>query len=156
MTLTNINEFLRPYLKKNIPDIKPGDTVRVLQKVEVSAASTKKKGDKAAKPKSQVFEGTVIAKKHGKGINATITVRRVTGGLGMEKTFPIHSPNVEKIEITKRAKVRRAKLYYLRDAIGKRARLKYKELTPEQLQALQAKEPVKSEKPQEPTKKEEK
>ena len=74
-----------------------------------------------------MFEGLVIAKKHGKGITATITVRKIISGIGVEKIFPLHSPITEKIEIVKRGKTRRAKLYYLRKAKGKRARLKKKE-----------------------------
>ena len=71
----------------------------------------------------QVFEGTVIARKHG-GINETFTVRRVSYGVGVERVFPIHSPKVEKVEIVRRGKVRRSKLYYLRDRVGKAAKVK--------------------------------
>lgn len=112
--------LLETFNKANIqklPDIKPGDTVRVHQKI--------KEGDKQ---RIQVFEGIVLAKKHGKGVNATITVRKVTKGVGVERIYPIHSTMIDKIEITKRSKVRRAKLYYLRDAKGRKARLKAKEL----------------------------
>jgi len=100
-------------LKKELPDIRPGDTVRVSQKI--------KEGDKE---RVQDFEGLVIARKHGKEIGATITVRREISGTGVERIFPLHSPTIEKIEISKRGKVRRAKLYYLRKTKGKRARLK--------------------------------
>jgi len=100
-------------LKKELPDIRPGDTVRVSQKI--------KEGDKE---RVQDFEGLVIARKHGKEIGATITVRREISGTGVERIFPLHSPTIEKIEISKRGKVRRAKLYYLRKIKGKRARLK--------------------------------
>ncbi|MCH8048796.1 50S ribosomal protein L19 [Patescibacteria group bacterium] len=110
---TNIEQIIQPFLRKNIPDIQPGDTVRVHQKV--------KEGEKE---RIQVFEGIVLARKHGKGINATITVRRVNKGYGVERVFPIHSPALDKIEIVKRAKVRRAKLYYLRKAKGKKGRLR--------------------------------
>ncbi len=100
--------------EKEIPEMKPGDLVRVHQKIE--------EGDKQ---RIQVFEGLVIAKKHGKGINATITVRRTSsGGIGVERIFPIHAPFIEKIEIVKRHKVRRAKLYYIREKSAKQARLK--------------------------------
>ena len=105
-------------LKKGLPDIAPGDTVKVYQKI-------KEKG----KERLQAFEGVVLARKHGKGISATITVRHVVAGIGVEKIFPIHTPTVEKIEILKRAKVRRAKLYYLREAKGRKARLKKKDLS---------------------------
>lgn len=101
---------------KSLPDIRPGQTVTVYQKI--------KEGEKE---RIQPYKGLVIAKKHGKGINATITVRRVSGGIGVERIFPLHSPMIEKIEITGKTKVRRAKLYYLRGLTGKKARLKKKE-----------------------------
>ena len=107
-------------VKKEIPDIKPGDTVKVYQKI------TDVKDDKI-KERIQVFEGVVLAKKHGKGISATITVRKVIDGVGVERIFPLHSPFIEKIEIVRSSKVRRAKLYYLREAKGKKAKLKMKE-----------------------------
>jgi len=113
---TKIETFTKPQLKSDLPDIRPGDTVRIHQTI--------KEGDKE---RSQAFEGLIIAKKHGKGLTATITVREVISGIGVEKIFPLHSPIIEKIEIVKRGKVRRAKLYYLREAKGKRARLKKKE-----------------------------
>lgn len=118
--------FIKSYLKKKIPDVRPGDTVRVHQKIAGSVmtlAGKKEKGE----GKTQVFEGLVIARKHGKGISSTITVRKVIAGVGVERIFPLHSPNIVKIEIKKRGKVRRAKLYYLRKARGKKARLKRKE-----------------------------
>jgi large subunit ribosomal protein L19 len=107
-------------IKKDLPDIRPGDTVKVYQKY--------KEGDKE---KIQVFEGLVIARKHGKGINSTITIRKTISGIGVERIFPVHSPNIEKIEVIKQEKVRRAKLYYLRKAKGKGARLKKRETTTE-------------------------
>lgn len=113
---TKIETFLKPFLKKALPDIRPGDTVCVYQKI--------KEGDKE---KVQAFKGIVIARKHGKEIGATITVRREISGIGTEKIFPLHSPVIEKIEILKRGKVRRAKLYYLRRAKGKKAKLKSSE-----------------------------
>jgi len=101
---------------KELPPIRPGDTVKVHQKI--------KEGDKE---RIQVFEGVVIAHKHGKGISATITVRKVLQGVGVERIFPIHSPSIAKIEVLRSGKVRRAKLYYLRHAKGKKAKLKLKE-----------------------------
>ncbi len=114
---TKVETFNKIQLKKGLPDIRSGDTVRVYQKVK-----------EKDKERVQAFEGVVLARKHGKGISATITIRKVISGIGVEKIFPIHSPTIEKIEVLKRGKVRRAKLYYLRKAKGKKARLKRKEL----------------------------
>ena len=94
------------------PKFEIGDTVRVHVKI--------KEGDKS---RIQVFEGTVIAKKHG-GISETFTVRRVAHGCGIERVFPLHSPVVDKVEVVRHGKVRRAKLYYLRDRVGKAAKVK--------------------------------
>src|SRR5271157_691162 len=102
--------------EKKLPDLRPGDTIKVHQKI--------KEGDKE---RIQIFEGIIIAKKHGKGISATITVRKVVDGVGVERVFPIHSPSLDKIEVVRHGKVRRAKLYYLRTAKGKKARLKKKD-----------------------------
>ena len=115
---TKIETFIKSQLKTDLPDIRPGDTVRVHQKIK-----------EKDKERIQVFEGLVIARKHGREIGATITVRKVVSGVGVEKILPLHSPAIEKIEIIKRGKARRAKLYYLRTAKGKRARLKNKEFT---------------------------
>ena len=95
-----------------MPVINIGDTVKVHVKIV--------EGDKS---RIQVFEGTVIAKKHG-GISETFTVRRVAHGCGIERVFPVHSPSVDKVEVVRRGKVRRAKLYYLRDRVGKAAKVK--------------------------------
>jgi len=114
---TKIEQFNKNYLKKDLPDIHSGDIVRIYQKL------------KGEKEKAQVFEGLVIARKHGRGISATITVRKVISGIGIEGIFPIHSPTIEKIEILKKGKAKRAKLYYLRKAKGKRAKLKQREIT---------------------------
>lgn len=99
-------------MKNSIPDLKVGDTIRVHQRI--------KEGNRE---RIQVFEGIVI-KKQGGGLNATFTVRRVAYGCGVEKTFLIHSPMVEKIEVVRVGKARRAKLYYLRDRLGKAAKTK--------------------------------
>ena len=104
--------FNNKYLKAEPPVVEVGDTVRVHIKV--------KEGNRE---RIQVFEGTVIAKKHG-GIEETITVRRISYGVGVEKVFPIHAPTIEKIETVRKGKVRRAKLYYLRDRVGKSAKVK--------------------------------
>lgn len=99
-------------LKETVPTLNVGDTVRVHNKIS-----------EGNRERIQLFEGTIIAK-HGGGISATFTVRRVSYGVGVEKTFPVHSPNVEKVEIIRHGKVRRAKLYYLRDRMGKSAKVK--------------------------------
>ena len=99
-------------MKKEVPAFNVGDTIKVHVKIQ--------EGDKS---RIQIFEGTVIAKKHGGG-NETFTVRRVAHGCGIERVFPLHSPVVEKVEVIRRGKVRRAKLYYLRDRVGKAAKVK--------------------------------
>ena len=101
-------------MKAEAPVVEVGDLVKVDVKI--------KEGDKF---RIQVFEGTVIAKKHG-GINETFTVRRVAHGCGVERVFPLHCPSVEKVEVIRHGKVRRAKLYYLRDRVGKAAKVKSK------------------------------
>ena len=113
---TKVEIFNKEQLKKGLPGVRPGDTVKIYQKIK-----------EKEKERLQFFEGVVLARKHGKGISSTITVRRVVSGVGVEKIFPIHSPIIEKIEILKRGKVRKAKLYYLRTAKGRKARLKRKE-----------------------------
>lgn len=103
-------------LKKNVPQLKAGDRVRVHQKIQ-----------EGGKTRVQVFEGLVIKTQHGNGINGSFTVRRISLGVGIEKTFPLHSPSITKIEKLKSAKVRRAKLYYVRGLVGKAARRLTKE-----------------------------
>jgi len=110
---TKIEKIIEPNLKKDLPNIQPGDTVKVYQKIKEQNKKSK-----------QVFEGVILAVKHGQGISGTITVRKMVGDVGVERIFPIHSPNIEKIEIVQRGKRRKAKLYYLRDRVGKRAKLK--------------------------------
>jgi large subunit ribosomal protein L19 len=107
-----IQAFVNEQMKTELPKFEIGDTVRVHNKI--------KEGEKE---RIQMFEGTVIAK-HGGGISETFTVRRISYGVGVEKTFPIHSPNVEKVDIIRVGKVRRAKLYYLRDRVGKASKVK--------------------------------
>ena len=104
--------FTQKHLKENAPEVQVGDTVRVHLKV--------KEGNRE---RIQVFEGTVIAKKHG-GIGETFTVRRISYGIGVEKVFPLHAPSIEKVEVVRHGKVRRAKLYYLRGRVGKAAKIK--------------------------------
>ena len=100
------------YMKEELPQMNVGDTVRVHVKIK-----------EGARERIQVFEGTIIARKHG-GMEETITVRRLSYGVGCEKVFPVHSPSIVKVETVRRGKVRRAKLYYLRDRLGKAAKVK--------------------------------
>ncbi len=108
-----IKEIEKKYLRNDLPKFNPGDTIRVHFRL--------KEGEE--KERVQVFEGVVI-RRRGSGVNATFTVRKISFGVGVERTFPYHSPRIEKIEIVRRGKVRRARLYYLRDRYGKAARIK--------------------------------
>ena len=101
-------------MKETLPQMNVGDTVRVHVKIK-----------EGARERIQVFEGTIIAKKHG-GVEQTITVRRLSYGVGVEKVFPVHSPNIVDVQTVRRGKVRRAKLYYLRDRVGTAAKVKEK------------------------------
>jgi len=110
-----LNSVVQEYLKSDIPAFNVGDTVKVHVKI--------KEGNRE---RIQIFEGFVLKKQNG-GIGETFTVRRIASGVGVEKTFPLHSPLVEKIEVTKKGDVRRAKLNYMRERTGKSARIKTKE-----------------------------
>ena len=116
--LKEMNEIIKAVekqqLKTDLPAMSIGDTLKVYVKVI-----------EGARERLQVFEGYLIARKGG-GLTETITVRRVTYGIGVERTFPVHSPRIDKIEVVRTGKVRRAKLYYLRDRVGKSARIKEK------------------------------
>jgi len=103
-------------LKKNVPELRSGDRVRVHQKIQ-----------EGAKSRIQIFEGLIIKTQHGRGINGTFTVRRISLNVGVEKCFPLHLPSIVKIEKLKSAKVRRAKLFYVRGLVGKRAQKLKKE-----------------------------
>ena len=107
-----IREIEQAQLKESVPEFAVGDTVKVYGRI--------KEGNRE---RVQIFEGTVI-KKQGGSNRATFTVRKLSNGVGVEKTWPMHSPNVEKVEVIRRGKVRRAKLFYLRERIGKRAKVK--------------------------------
>ena len=109
-----IKELNKETLQNEVPSVQIGDTVRVHVKVK-----------EGSRERIQVFEGTVIAKKHG-GIEETITVRRISYGIGVEKVFPVHSPSIATIEVVRNGDVRRAKLYYLRGRVGKGAKVKEK------------------------------
>ena len=107
-----VKTLTEQYMKSELPEMNVGDTVRVTVRV--------KEGNRV---RNQAFDGTIIAKKHG-GINETITVRRISYGVGCEKVFPVHSPTIVSVKTLRRGKVRRAKLYYLRDRVGKKAKVK--------------------------------
>ena len=109
-----IKTLTAQYMKPELPAMRVGDTVRVTVRV-----------NEGNRERTQAFEGTIIAKKHG-GINETFTVRRISYGVGVEKVFPVHSPSIDKIETVRHGYVRRAKLYYLRDRVGKAAKLREK------------------------------
>ena len=112
--MDRVQAFVSEQLKTEVPQFGIGDTVKVYVRIT-----------EGEKQRIQLFEGTVIARKGG-GISETFTVRRVSYGVGVEKTFPIHSPNVDKVVVVREAKVRRAKLYYLRSRVGKAAKVKEK------------------------------
>ena len=109
-----IEKINKDQLRTDIPDFRPGDTIRVHAKVV-----------EGTRERIQLFEGVVI-KRHGTGIQAMYTVRKISNGVGVERTFPLHTPRVEKIEVTRHGQVRRAKLYYLRALRGKAARIREK------------------------------
>ena len=103
------------YMKPELPEMRVGDTVRVHQKIT-----------EGTRERIQVFEGTVLKRQNG-GISETFTVRKISSGVGVEKTFPLHSPKIEKIEVVRKGDVRRAKLNYMRERTGKAAKIKTKE-----------------------------
>ena len=111
--MDKLSKFSSRQAKNSLAEFVVGDIVRVHQKI--------KEGDKE---RTQIFEGLVISKKHGKGASATFKVRKVTSGVGVERTYPLHSPFISKVEVSKSSKVRRAKLYFVRTAKGKRSRFK--------------------------------
>jgi large subunit ribosomal protein L19 len=128
--MSTANTYISPVdieTRKSV-DIRSGDTVRVSQKI--------REGEKT---RLQVFEGLVIARKHGTEPGATFTVRRVASGVGVEKVFPLYSPMIDKVEVTKRGKVRRSKLYYIREKASKEIRKKIKQLKFEASSVIQDK-----------------
>lgn len=107
-----MKEVEKQHLKEDVPPFRPGDTVRVHVRVV-----------EGARERTQVFEGVVL-RRHGRGLRETFTVRRVTYGIGVERVFPVHAPSISKIEVAKRGRVRRARLYYLRKRTGRAARIR--------------------------------
>lgn len=112
-----IREVTQEYLRTDIPEFRAGDNLKVHVRL--------KEGEKE---RIQVFEGLVIARKHG-GVSETFTVRKISSGVGVERTFPLHSPSIAKIEVTRKGRVRRAKLYYIRGLRGKAARIRERSQT---------------------------
>lgn len=119
-----MQSIAQEYTKKDIPAFNVGDTVKVHIKIK-----------EGSRERIQIFEGFVLKKQNG-GISETFTVRRIASGVGVEKTFPVHSPLVEKIEVVRKGDVRRAKLHYMRERTGKSAKIKAKEYSEEQLAAV--------------------
>ena len=115
--MQRFDEIDRASMRDDVPDFRPGDTVKVHVKVIEGSRS-----------RVQVFQGVVI-RRHGGGVGETFTVRKSSFGVGVERTFPVHTPVIDKIEVATRGDVRRAKLYYLRDRVGKRARVREKRET---------------------------
>lgn len=109
-----LDSITQSQIRTDLPKLVVGDTIRVHVKVK-----------EGTRERIQVYEGTIISKKHG-GISETITVRRLSYGVGVERVFPVNSPNISKIEVVRKGKVRRAKLYYLRDRVGKASKVKEK------------------------------
>ncbi len=115
----------KPFLRSDIPEFRPGDTVKVHVRVV-----------EGSRERVQVFQGVVIRRQHG-GLRETFTVRKISFGVGVERTFPLHSPSIAKVELVSRGAVRRAKLYYLRDLKGKKARIKERRIDDAKLAAME-------------------
>jgi large subunit ribosomal protein L19 len=115
----------QPFLRTDLPDLRPGDTVKVHVRVV-----------EGARERVQVFQGVVI-RRSGGGIRETFTVRKISFGVGVERTFPLHSPSISRLEVVQRGRVRRAKLYYLRDLRGKKARIKERRIDDAKLAAME-------------------
>ena len=116
----------QPFLRTDLPDLRPGDTVKVHVRVV-----------EGNRERVQVFQGVVI-RRSGGGIRETFTVRKISFGVGVERTFPLHSPSISKLELVQRGRVRRAKLYYLRDLRGKKARIRERRVDDVKLAAIEA------------------
>lgn len=115
----------QPYLRSDVPDFRPGDTVKVHVRVV-----------EGSRERVQVFQGVVLGRQHG-GLRETFTVRKISFGVGVERTFPVHSPSIAKLEVVSRGQVRRAKLYYLRELRGKKARIKERRIDDAKLAAME-------------------
>ena len=126
--MNQLERLEQSYVVEPAPFFEIGDTVRVKVRVIEAKASGKKKTQEEEKERIQVFEGLVIARKHGKNAE-TFTVRKISFGVGVERIFPVHSPNIAGIEVVRKGKVRRAKLYYIRDKKGKAAKVSEREFS---------------------------
>jgi large subunit ribosomal protein L19 len=124
------------YLRNDIPEFRPGDTVRVHVRVV-----------EGSRERVQVFQGVVIGRQHG-GLRETFTVRKISFGVGVERTFPLHSPSIAKLEVVSRGQVRRAKLYYLRELRGKKARIRERRIDDAKLAAMEAANQAGAEEPE--------
>src|SRR5919202_1118131 len=123
--MNTIDPVEKPRLREDLPDFRPGDTLRVHVRVA-----------EAGRERIQVFQGVVI-RRQGGGLRETFTVRKVSFGVGVERTFPVHSPTIGKLEVLQRGRVRRAKLYYLRELRGKKARIKERRVDETKLRAAE-------------------
>lgn len=124
----NAVELVEKKFLKKLPVFHPGDTIQVHVKVKEIQAATKAKEKEKEKERIQIFEGVVIGMR-GRGIQSTFVVRKISFGIGVERIFPFHSPSIDKVKVLKRGKVRRAKLYYLRERTGKAAKIKSEKAT---------------------------
>ena len=126
--MNQLERLEQSYVTEPAPFFEIGDTVRVKVRVVEARASGKKKSQEEEKERIQIFEGLVIARKHAK-VSETFTVRKISFGVGVERIFPVHSPNLAGIEVVRKGKVRRAKLYYIRDKKGKAAKISEREFS---------------------------
>jgi len=134
--MNKIDLVEKPRLRDDLPDFRPGDTVKVHVRVV-----------EAGRERIQVFQGVVI-RRQGGGLRETFTARKISFGVGVERTFPVHSPSIAKIEVVAHGRVRRAKLYYLRELRGKRARIRERRLAPGEAAAVESSEQEASEEPE--------
>jgi large subunit ribosomal protein L19 len=119
----NAVEMVEQKFLKKVPDLRPGDTIQVYVRVKEKEAATKAKEKEKEKERIQIFEGVVIGMR-GHGIQSSFVVRKISFGVGVERIFPFHSPTIDKVKVLKRGRVRRAKLYYLRERTGKAAKIR--------------------------------
>ena len=119
----NAVEMVEQKFLKKVPDLRPGDTIQVYVRVKEKEAATKAKEKEKEKERIQIFEGVVIGMR-GHGIQSSFVVRKISFGVGVERIFPFHSPTIDRVKVLKRGRVRRAKLYYLRERTGKAAKIR--------------------------------